>query len=467
MIDMSTQDCIVTDSSGIMYEKHPRRRNSLGDPCLEIPTSIMDSIVQAIHECVSLSTIRHVLKLPITALIIYFSTYPFYRGADTLYYFLLKKHGRDMYYAQDGRHLITIRHELIGVYILAEQDLKAPKMLNNNSDDSIYSVLKPYIDRTVTCPRYQLRNSIILGEASFDDAIGIPSIALNIPIYQELFQRIGNNTAILRSFTDNDCLEPIHTLNDTNLGVIMMRMATIKGLLPNLWNLILKDYYSQQLLRLRIHDYLPTLATRELISLDSLIPEIILLPSDLSTLGVRLWFSSRRDRAYLLGFDVTDGIPADSVISERLQHLERVGIEHYTNDITGVHVDNTGTLTGIIGMAFYPNLIGKKLINTRDVFGTALNVYFPFDLFPIVGDDWTYIISWQDIIPHIRNDGTITHEHLRSILTQEHIPALPEIPSEKDIQHIYEQLICPLKIVRGSHVRNRLVEIMCHDMLNF
>lgn len=466
---MLERDFIVSTPSGMEYEKYPRRQNSLGSPCLEILS--MDFMVQAIHECVYFSTIRHVLKLPITAMITYFSTFPFYRGADTLYYFILKKHGRDMYYAQDGRHLITINHELIGVYILAEQDLKAPKMLNSNnspnSDDSIYSILKPYIDRTITCPRYQLRNTIILGEAVFEDAINIPSIALNIPIYQEMFQRVGNHASMIRLFTDNDCLEPMQSLNVGNLAIIISRMAMVKGLLPNLWNLVLKDYYSQQLLRLQIHNQLLICVARELVSLNSLIPEIIQLPSDLSTLGVRLWFSSRPDRAYLLGFDLTDGIPADSIISERLQHLEQVGIEQYTDAITGVHVDDTGNLTGQIGMITYPQLVGKKLVNTKDVSGTSLSVYFPFDLFPIAGDTWVYIISFQDIIAHVRTDGTITREYLQGILTKENMPGLIEVSSEKDIERIFTQLTCPLKTFRGTHVRNRLVEIMCHDMLKF
>jgi hypothetical protein len=436
-----------------------------------------EEMLQAIHECVYGSTIRHILKLPSKVLIEYLSKYPFYRGADTLYYYLLKREGNGAHYGPDGRHLLLIHPELIGVYVLAEQNIKAPKSQNqnnqtnqtnqiNNIDDTIYPMIKANIDRTITCDRYQLRHSLIIGEAPFDSAIKIPSIALNNPIYQRMFQQLINSPRIIMMLIENDCWEPIKSLNSNIFTFILSRMSTSKGNFPNLWKLVLKDYYSKQLLRLKIHDLLPDLVTRQLTILNSLIPNLIQFPTDLDTLGIRLWFSSRAARAYLVGYDVSDGIPADNIISERLHHMQDIGIEHYINEITGVYIDESGNLTGQIGMMIYPDLIGKKLMNYKDTRGNSIGIYYPFDLFHIIVGNNAYIVPLTDITFNI-NNGTLDLNNLRNILVSQYIPYLTESPSETQLKELFKKLCIPLGINRGIPARNRLVEIMSYDLLNY
>jgi len=421
-------------------------------------------ILQAIYECVYGSTIRHVLKLPTDILVEYLAKFPFWPGADTLYYYLLKREGSNAHYAADGRHLVVIHPELIGIYILAEQDVKAPKMLHT-SDETIYSMIKLSIDRTITCDFYKLRHSIIIGEAPFEDALKIPSIALNNPIYQHLFQQGINNLESTILLIEHDCWESIQTLCFEMLPFLFNRMSSSKGNFPNLWKLILKEYYSQQLLRFKIHDWFSELTVRKLMILNNLIPEIVQLPLDLDSIGLRLWYAPKGVRGYLLGFDISDGIPSDYMISERLHHLQNIGIEKYVEEITRVYVDEFGNLTGRIGMMYYPNIAGKKLINHKDIEGNYIGIYYPFDLLHIIIGNNVYIVPFNDIFLHVRNDTVINLDFLRNILTSENIHYLDETPDENQLKELLIKLFIPMKINRGVPARNKLVETMSYGIL--
>lgn len=425
-----------------------------------------EAILQGIHECVHGSTVRHILKLPVETLIKYLSTFPFYRGADTLYYLLLRKVGSDAYYSANGKHLVTIHPELLGVYVLAEQNLKAPVTRGEtNSEETIYPLIKSNIDRTITCDRYQLRHSIIIGEASFQSALSIPSIALNIPLYQGMFHTMAFTPGILVSLIDNDCWEPIHVLNQNIFSLILQRMAFVKGAYPHLWNLIMKEYYTQQLLRLKIYDYLSLVATRQITVLNTLFPEIIRLPPNLDTIGIRLWYAPRSVRSYLLGYDVCNGVPSDETISERLYHLQNIGIERYADEITGIYMDHNKILTGKIGMMFYPHLKGKKLINVKDLSGSSLGIYYPQDLYPISDGNNVVMLTRSDI-ESIIPSNTVSPQSLTSLLTKDNIPYLVESPDQETIKSIFDRLTCDIPIKCGIPVRTKLVETMSYDILN-
>lgn len=90
--------------------------------------------------------------------------------------------------------------------------------------------------------------------------------------------------------------------------------GVVKGAYPNLWNLIMKEYYQQQLLRLKIYDYLCIVAARQITALNALFPNLIRLPPKLGTLGIKLWYAPRYVRAYLLGLDLSHGRPSDEII---------------------------------------------------------------------------------------------------------------------------------------------------------
>ena len=426
-------------------------------------TSQQSNTSQAIHECVYGSIIRHVLKLSPDSILEYLTKYPFYRGADTLYYFLLKRIGKDAYYAADGRHLISIHPELMGVYILAESDVNAP-VIRDVPEKTVYPMIKAVIDRTITCERYQLRHSIIIGEADTSKAKQIPSIALNIPTYQAYYQSKSEDLNVVACLIENDCWEAIKERNGNLLPLMISRMLTVKATLPNLWDLVLKEYYTQHLLRLKIYKMISSSPVKYITMLNTLLPDLIRLPPGLDTLGIRLWYAPRPTRAYLLGFDVSDGIPSDEIISERLLHLQNVGIESYADEITGVYIDGNGHLTGQIGMMTYPDLAGKKLLNTKDSTGVLLGTYYPYDLFPVIHDGNVVILTIGDIQVAVAATPCRSAEDLRAILENIDTLVCPmDLPTAKTI---YARLTSPINAVRGNNARVNLVEIMSWDILN-
>jgi len=84
--------------------------------------------------------------------------------------------------------------------------------------------------------------------------------------------------------------------------------------------------------------------TKQLTAINTLLPDFIKLPHKLNTLKIRVWYTDKLTRAYLLGRDIIDGIPSDDIISEKLQNND---IETYV----------------------FPNLQGKHTINIRTSMG--------------------------------------------------------------------------------------------------
>lgn len=426
-----------------------------------------DILLQAIHECVCNSVIRHVLNLPLTYLLKYLTTYPFHCGADTLYFFILKREGKQAYYGEDGKHLIITSPELLGVYMLAEQDLYAP--ISRDSTETIYLTIINYITRTVYCPRYQQRHNIIIGEAPFTVASDIPSIAFNIPKYQAKYIDIADVLSVQKELIKFDSVEPIKYMNVCLFNKIFKRIAYVKGIMPNLWRIILQDYYRIQLLRLNIYDLLPSLPTHTIIQLNTIYPEIVRVPPYLDSLSIRLWFSTKSTRAYLLGIDIKDGLPSDEVVSNQLRLLNKLGIENYAYEITRIHYDDRGLLTGQIGLLKFPQVAGRQLLNKKDLSGKPINIYYPMDLFPIVLNTGVVIITQHDIQKLIDTDD-ITVDGLyefRELLTSQHIPYLTEPLSDECFLNLSEWICIHIQITRGIPVRTKLVEVMSWDEVEY
>lgn len=428
-------------------------------------------ILQAIHECVYGSTIRHVVGFHPALILKYLSTFPFYRGADVLYYFLLEKYGSNVHYAEDGRHMLVVKPELIGVYVTAGQDTHALSQ-RDVTGNTIYQAIKDNITRTISCGRYQGRYSIMTGEADFTKAIQIPSIALSTSHYNTILADLGKRHEIVNILVDFDYWEAFSILTLDIFTVMICRISFAKGAYPNLWEAVLRNYYTEQLQRLNIHSLFPSMNTKQLTIMSMALPDLIQLPPGLDTLGIRLWFSHRSARAYLLGFDICDGIPSDEIVSERLRHLQRVGIEQYCSEITKIHIDEKGLLTGRIGIMNYPRLAGKKLINTTSTQGVSIEIYYPYDLHQIVCGENVYLLPHRDIgnviLSHIDDyEEDYTIEMLTEILVNENFPYLTETPSENDIDVIFQRLIFRAKFVVGYPVRERLVEVMSNDIVDY
>lgn len=421
-----------------------------------------EQMLHAIHECVYGSTVRHVLSLPTEVLIQYLSTFPFYRGADTLYYLLLKREGNNVHYTPSGRHLVAIQPELSGVYTLAEQDSKA-LVMKDVPGETIYPIIRDHIARVLLCGSYQHRHRIISGEAPIFSAAEVPAIALNFPIYQKQLTTSMNARSVIAAVA-HDCWEAFDVMDESLLVGFLDRMASTKTTLPNLWRVVLRNYYEQQLIRLRIHDVLPSLSVQHITMLNAIYPDIVRLPPNLDTIGIRLWYTPKLTRAYLLGFDIVDGIPCDMLISERLQRLRDIGIERYVNEITGIGLDSEGRLTGRIGIMNYPNIIGKRLANTKDLGGILLSGYYPADLYPLISPDDVVIITRNDICSIITGNNN-DFDGIRAAFTRETIPYLIEPPSAEMFLDMFTWAKVSINIVRGIPARIKLVELMSSDVL--
>lgn len=428
-------------------------------------TTLKDTTLLAIHECVNGSTIRHIIDLPLEILLRYLSTFPFYRGADTLYYLLLQRYGEEAHYSEDGRHMVTIQPELLGVYIFSEQNIYSP-LLRNVSEETIYSRIIEYIPRTLTCKRYQMRNTIIIGEATWKEAVQIPSISLNMPIYQKMFRDRAENIQIICTLIRMDFFEGIDNINAVTLDVILSRIAFSKGSMPNLWNLTLREYYKNQLLRLKILNLLPYLTTRQITTINGIYPELINLPSGLDTLGIRIWFSTRDWRCYALGIDTRDGLPSDEFVSERLRHLKELGIERYCNEITGIEIGENKRMTGKIGTFNFPELRGKELVNIKDLSEISLNVYYPSDLFPLISGDKVVILTRRDM-NMIMPPDRFNFQGVQQLLNRETIPYLIEPPSEEIFLNMITWISSLMLIKHDIPARVKLVETMTWDSLYY
>ncbi|CAH6418997.1 Hypothetical protein HVR_LOCUS184 [uncultured virus] len=449
---------------------------------VEGPLSLLskERFLEAIHQCVIYSTIRHVLTFPHEIIVEYLATYPFYRGADTLYYFILRKVGRDAHYGPNGKHIISLNPELAGVYVLAEQDMKAPIMKYSDSsfdkrvsvDKTIYSIVKNSVDRTILCPRYQLRHSIIVGDAAIEDAVKIPSISLNIPKYQTFYQA-NFSMDLISLLVEQDCWEPIPTLNFTVITMMTTRMSYIAAIAPDLWKLSLCQYYAERLATLNIHEYLPKIISKYLNVLNTLLPDLIRLPPNFDTLSTRLWFTNRLTRAYLLGFDLNDGIPSDEIVSESIQHLRNVGVEKYAEEITGIYLTNDGKLTGQIGNTHYNYLEGKRLVLPKSGPGdvqverrlSALGSMYVYDLIHITVEDRAYVIPLVNIVGIIK--GGMMPEYIQEIFSSGVIDNIKENVDIETANRILSQLTTKLNTNRCIPARIRLVEIMSHDIVDY
>jgi hypothetical protein len=364
-----------------------------------------------------------------------------------------------------GRHLVSIQPELSGVYILAEQDMKAP--INKGVEGkTIYNDLKKIVDRTVICEKYSIRHLIITGEAELGTAIKIPSIALNIPEYQEIYQQAVANPDVLRLLIDYDCWEGIPTLNFDVLVLMLDRMSYIASVAPELWKYFHREYYRSRLSLMRIEKVLPQLVARQFVALNTLLPNLIKLPPDLDTLGIRLWYTEPNSRAYLLGCDVVQGIPSDEIISEKLQTLQKIGIEAYVDTVTGVYLDEHNKLTGRIGEYFFSQIKGKKLLNTRTSINTSIGSYYVSDLIPIIGEDQVEIVIAYDFLKLIR-DGIITSQVIIDFVENGSVGSSKVKISQEHANEIKSRLLILTDATRGLPARMRLVEIMSNDMINY
>jgi hypothetical protein len=422
--------------------------------------------LETIHECVIQSTIRHVVSYPTSILIRYLTTYPFFRGADILYYLLLRKVGSEAYYAEDGNHVIHIQPELAYVYVLAEQDIKVP-IHKDNPSSTIYSQIRRVISRISSCDRFRFRHSIITEDADFETAIQIPTLALNLPTYQAYFRNPVSSEVIAHLLINHDCLEPIRTLDKSIIELIIKRSSVMKATAPTFWQHHLQQYYVKHLQRLQIHNLFQTLYTRQIYRLNQLFPELIRMPPNLSALATRLWFSDRPVRAYLLGFDITDGIPSDEIISKALRELSQSGVEQYVKEITGIYLDTERHLTGQIGINYYPHLAGKKLINTRDSFGISIGSYYSYDIVPISIDDSILFISLHEIVMKI--DRYVEHhlEYLQTFFVENKFHDLTLHPSDQELEIIRNRLLLYFGTLPFIPARIRLVEISSHDIIDY
>lgn len=426
-----------------------------------------NTILEGIHECVRESLVYRLLNVHIKFLLKYLTNYPFFKGADVLYYLILKKYGKEAHYNSYNIHIVSIQSELTGVYILAEQDVKA-YIIKDNPQNTIYPFITANIDRISNCKVYQLQLSIMTEELSFTELTTIPSIALNFPRYQKKLKI--NNHLSLDMMISNDYWDQIIDLS-SNIGYLLNRMGFVKGSHPNMWNLILKDYYLNQLTRLGIHDLITHLPIRQIMSLNSLFPDIIRVSTKLNTLGIRLWYASKNIRAYLLGYCLSDGIPSDKHICGSILRLQELGIEKYAAEISKIHFTNEGLLTGQIGMLHYPSLTNKKLINYNDLSGCPLNSYYPQDLYPIVYTDSVVIITYKDIllagISLYNIDELLPFiDNIQKCLTKTKFPYLLEDISSNDVKNISCWLCLSINTARTIPSKRRLLNIISQDSID-
>src|SRR5438105_9001325 len=102
---------------------------------------------------------------------------------------------------------------------------------------------------------------------------------------------------------------------------ISNRTALLKITSPELWKYVLSSYYLKHMNRLKLHSMLKHMRLDQISSLAVIFPEIITVPPALSGLELKLWFCTKRNRAYLLGFNLIDNLPCDEAISYQLQEL--------------------------------------------------------------------------------------------------------------------------------------------------
>jgi len=419
-------------------------------------------MLEAINECVYGSTVRHVLHFPYKVIVKYLSIYPFYRGADTLYYLLLKREGKKVYYDERGIHLVSIQPELSNVYNLAEQDCEALEK-ENVPGKTIYEIIMRNIGRMVVCKHYQQRNKIMTEEETDENAAQIPSIALNFPKYQMLLGGMTHVTQVM-SIIICDCWEAIKYM-DSHLCILQLeRMTYVKVTMPNLWHIVLEEYYRKEMVRLGINNVLHTLPVRHIRGLNSIYPDIIKYPDNLDTIGVRIWYSPEKARAYLLGFKVEKEMPTLEEIKENINKLQEWGIEKFVEEITKIEINSEGKLTGRIGQTLYPLIKDKVLVNSKDLQRININIYYPADLYMLISDKHVVVITRNDII-NMTTRNSLNYHGFRDIFLKGGIPYLIEIPTEQIMMDMFSWVTIDIGIVRSIPARIKLVEMMSIDTL--
>ena len=426
------------------------------------------NIFKAINECIDGSLINHILEIPSDILIEYLTKNTYSKGADTLYYILLKKLGWNAYYNKDGVHVLSLNNELVGSYVMTNQYIKAPININSNNS-TIYELINNKIYRFISCDNYIIRYAIMNEETPYNIALKLPSIALNFPLYRDYI--INNYISLKNSIfcIEYDFLEPLNILTYPSFKHILNRMSVLKSTMYNLWKLSLKKYYLTHLLRLNISKFFSKLSIKDLKKLNSFFPKLVRLPKNLNSLCIKIFYMNEYTRAYILGFNIftsdmvislsnnnpSNNNPSNNnnenndddnnnnennddennnngelyniitnimsnylsvennltlnnitedIILKKLEYLQDVGIEKYSNKITDIKFIRDNILSGQIGTIMFEKLQGKKLLNYHDSIGTLINGYNPMDLIPIVINDTdVYILTLNEITNKIEN----------------------------------------------------------------
>lgn len=404
------------------------------------------AITGAIHQCVQHTWVTYVVDAPLPLLLQYLATTPFYLGADQLYYLILKAHGKAAHYSSDGRHLVTIAPELAMVYILAEQDTNA--LATVGSDTTIADLVAGIVPRMMFSPAYSNRMNTIIGTVPLEEAIKIPRVALCVPEYQKALVQ-G------RRFLVADLFMCKFTLQTVNL--LTSRCSTLKATCPDLWDIVLQHTVHRQLeearLRRSIQGY-PVIAIKRL---GALFPQLIACPAEWGVLATALWFSERRARAYLLGYDLDQGCPSNHTVCKRLVHLNTVGLESYVKEITGVHVTADNRLTGYVGQVHYDSIAGKKLGNSVDSNGIPVGWYYPYDIVPLIYDDTAYLVPLNEF------RRVVDYRDVAHALAAQIVPYLPGVPSRDQVTIIIKRLQPTFYALRNIPVHQRLLGLQCQE----
>jgi hypothetical protein len=453
------------------------------------------NIFKAIKECIDGSLIYHIIDFPSDILIEYLTTNPYSKGADILYFILLKKLGWNAYYNKDSVHVLSLNNELVGSYVIANQYIKAPNIINSNGS-TIYELINNNIYRFISCDNYIIRYSIMNEETPYEIALKLPSVALNFSLYRNYIIKnyiIFNNSVFCIEY---DFLEPLNILTYSIFKNILNRMSIVKNSMYNLWKLSLKKYYLTHLLRLNIRKFFSKLLIKDLKTLNSFFPKLVRLPKNLNSLCIKIFYMNEYTRAYILGFNIftsdmvislSNNNPSNNnddennddennddenndnnnnndnpsndnddennnnnenndnnddenndddnndvelyniitnimsnylsvennltlnnitedIILKKLEYLQDVGIEKYSNKITDIKFIRDNILSGQIGTIMFEKLQGKKLLNYNDSIGTLINGYNPMDLiFIVINDMDVYILTLNEITNKIEN----------------------------------------------------------------
>ena len=261
------------------------------------------NIFKAIKECIDGSLIYHIIDFSSDILIEYLTTNPYSKGADILYFILLKKLGWNAYYNKDSVHVLSLNNELVGSYVIANQYIKAPNTINSNGS-TIYELINNNIYRFISCDNYIIRYSIMNEETPYDIALKLPSVALNFSLYRNYIIKnyiIFNNSVFCIEY---DFLEPLNILTYSIFKNILNRMSIVKNSMYSLWKLSLKKYYLTHLLRLNIRKFFSKLLIKDLKVLNSFFPKLLKLPKNLNSSSIKIFYMNEYNRAYILGFNI-------------------------------------------------------------------------------------------------------------------------------------------------------------------